>query len=257
MDEELVVLLAALRVLAQENREDGIVSEQVRGIIRVAADGGGADGRGLLEAHTRELEHFLIAQWSHEFLGAAFAALQDVRETVEAHVIENVVNREGVDESAHVAVLGQRPSIHARELLAGSADVVGRQIRPVGQRDVHRRVHRIRAVRGRQDKLVQGERQAIVEFRGEVLEQRRVVNCNVHGQVRTVDEVGVLTNSCNDFRAGFRDGARHGTFRNLVRVGTEQRIGVKLISVFRRPVFPLGHSARHRAVRTVSSPVRN
>src|SRR6202034_4674140 len=118
----------------------------------------------------------------------------------------------------------------------------------VRQLDVHQRVNRNSRVSGELDKGVQGERQAIVQFVCEVLEQARIVDCHVQREIGRVDEVSVLTNRRDDLVAGLGDRASYGALSRLVQFGREQGVGVELdlVALTQRKGLLLGHGKEWR-----------
>lgn len=191
LNEQLVVLAAVFRILAEENAKDRVIAKNVRVVKSVPRDSNRRSRGRLLELHATELDDILVLRQFEQHGAHGVVALDDVRQTVEAGVVQYVADHVRMDDAAE-GVVHERTGVYRDEGLGRRADVVRRQVGAVRQLDVHQRVHCDSRVSGELDKGVQGERQAIVQFVREVLEQAWVVDSRVEREIGRVDEVSVL-----------------------------------------------------------------
>ena len=183
LDHEFVVSLTGFRILqlsgvTQEDRENRIVRENISLVVRIRTDSDGWSSSCLFKSNPCEDNRVVVGDRRGQLRNARIATtLQDVRQTIEASVVKQIVDNCRVDNPAVVTIFGQRTSVNTDELLSCGSNVINCEIRTVCQSDVHCAVNAVCGVSSQLNKRVQGQCKPIIQLGGQVLEQRRIVNC--------------------------------------------------------------------------------
>jgi hypothetical protein len=233
LNEQFVVLGIVIRVFAQEHREDRVFTENISVVECVATYSHGWSSCGLFERYASKRDNILILRQFKQHGTHTFVTLDNVGQTIEGRVVQDVADHARVNDAPEF-VVHERTCVHGYQRLSGGTNVVGRQVGTVCELNVDQGVNRNSRVSGKLDKGVEREGQAVVQLICEVLKQTRIVDCNVKGEVRTVDEISILTDCGQNLVAGFRERTSDSAFSRLVQVSGKQCVGVDFMCLGRQ-----------------------